>query len=127
MTLRFPSNIPGLPGHNWTDAIAMATPIAHKGATAGAKALAMTLVDLLMEPSLIAQAWDYFRTVQTKDMQYSPLIRPQDTPAIELNAQVMAQFRPEMRKYYYDPLRYATYLQQLGIEYPTVRPCGTRT
>jgi len=127
VTLRFPSNIPGLPGHNWTDAIAMATPIAHKGATAGAKALAMTLVDLLMEPSLIAQAWDYFRTVQTKDMQYSPLIRPQDTPAVELNAQVMAQFRPEMRKYYYDPSRYATYLQQLGIEYPTVRPCGTRT
>ena len=127
VTLRFPSNIPGLPGHNGTDAIAMATPIAHKGATAGAKALATTLVDLLMEPSLIAQAWDYFRTVQTKDMQYTPLIRPQDTPAIELNAQVMAQFRPEMRKYYYDPSRYATYLQQLGIEYPTVRPCGTRT
>ena len=31
ITLRYPSNIPGLPGHNWANAIAMATPIAHKG------------------------------------------------------------------------------------------------
>jgi aminobenzoyl-glutamate utilization protein B len=37
VTLRFPSNIPGLPGHNWSNSISMATPIAHKGATAGAK------------------------------------------------------------------------------------------
>jgi aminobenzoyl-glutamate utilization protein B len=26
-----------------------------------------------------------------------------------------------MRKLYYDPGRYKTYLEQLGIEYPTVR------
>ncbi|HEU5175534.1 MAG TPA: peptidase dimerization domain-containing protein [Gemmatimonadaceae bacterium] len=127
VTLRFPSNIPGIPGHNWTDAIAMATPIAHKGATAGAKVMALTLVDLLTKPTIITQAWDYFRTVQTKDMQYAPFIRPQDTPAIELNSQIMAQFRPEMRKFYYDPSRHASYLEQLGIAYPTVRPCGTAT
>ena len=47
VTLRYPSNIPGLPGHNWANGIAMATPIAHKGVTAGAKVQAMTLVDLL--------------------------------------------------------------------------------
>ena len=123
VTLRYPSNIPGLPGHNWTDAVAMATPIAHKGATAGAKALAMTLVDLLTKPTIIAQAWDYFRTVQTKETRYTPFIRAQDAPAIELNAQIMAQYRPEMRKQYYDPSRYATYLEQLGIAYPTVRDC----
>ena len=29
VTLRFPSNIPSLPGHNWANAISMATPIAH--------------------------------------------------------------------------------------------------
>jgi aminobenzoyl-glutamate utilization protein B len=32
----------------------------------------------------------------------------------------MARWRPEMRKYYYDPDRYDTYLEQLGIEYPTL-------
>ena len=94
VTLRFPSNIPGLPGHNWANAISMATPIAHKGATAGAKVMAMTMLDFLMRPELVAQAWDYFRTVQTKDVKYQPLIRPQDRPAIELNRDVIAKFRP---------------------------------
>ena len=89
VTLRYPSNIPGLPGHNWSNAIAMATPIAHKGATAGAKVQAMTMLDLLTKPALVAGAWDYFRNVQTKDMKYEPLMRPQDTPAIDLNKATM--------------------------------------
>jgi aminobenzoyl-glutamate utilization protein B len=33
----------------------------------------------------------------------------------------MEQYRAEMKKYYYDPARYRTYLEQLGIKYPTVR------
>ena len=121
VTLRFPSNIPGLPGHNWANAIAMATPIAHKGATAGAKVQAMTMIDLLTKPALVQQAWDYFRDVQTKSMKYEPLIRPQDKPAIDLNRATMEKYRGEMRKYYYDPSRYKTYLEQLGIDYPTVK------
>ena len=121
VTLRFPSNIPGLPGHNWANAISMATPIAHKGATAGAKVMAMTMLDFLMRPELVSQAWDYFRNVQTKDVKYQPLIRPQDRPAIELNRDVMARFRPQMRQFYYNPAKYRTYLEQLGITYPTER------
>jgi aminobenzoyl-glutamate utilization protein B len=129
VTLRFPSNIPGLPGHNWTDAIAMATPVAHKGATAGAKAMAMTVMDILLTPKLITDAWDYFRNVQTKDMKYQPLIRPEDRPAIELNTNILAKYREQMRPYYYDPKKYKTYLEQLKIGYPTVRAadgsCGS--
>jgi aminobenzoyl-glutamate utilization protein B len=121
VTLGFPSNIPNLPGHNWADAIAMATPIAHKGATAGAKAQAMTMLDLLLRPGLVEQAWEYFNNVQTKELKYEPLIRPEDKPAIELNREIMEKYRPEMKKYYYDPTKYKTYLEQLGIEYPTVR------
>jgi aminobenzoyl-glutamate utilization protein B len=34
----------------------------------------------------------------------------------------MAQYREEMKKLYYDPSKYDTYLEQLGIEYPTVKP-----
>jgi aminobenzoyl-glutamate utilization protein B len=129
VTIRFPSNIPGMPGHNWTDAIAMATPVAHKGATAGAKATAMTMLDLLLTPKLITDAWDYFRTVQTKDMKYEPLIRSEDRPALELNEGILARHREQMRKYYYDPKKHKTYLDQLGIKYPTVRAsdgsCGS--
>jgi aminobenzoyl-glutamate utilization protein B len=121
VTLRFPSNIPGLPGHNWANGISMATPLAHKGALAGAKVQALTLLDLLLTPRDIADAWDYFNTVQTKEHKYTPFIGPNDKPAIWLNAEIMAKYRPEMRKYYYDPTKYKSYLEQLGIKYPTVK------
>jgi aminobenzoyl-glutamate utilization protein B len=121
VTLRFPSNIPNLPGHNWANAIAMATPIAHKGATAGAKVQAMTMIDLFTKPELIKQAWDYFNNEQTKEVKYTPIIRPNDKPALWLNEKIMAEYRPEMKKMYYDPTKYKTYLEQLGIAYPTVR------
>jgi aminobenzoyl-glutamate utilization protein B len=127
VTLRFPSNIPGLPGHNWTDAIAMATPIAHKGAVAGAKVQAATMIDLYTKPTILEQAWRYFREVQTKNMKYEPLIRESDQPPTHLNAEIMAKYKPELRKYYYDPNRFNTYLEQLGIKYPTVRPCPQAT
>ncbi len=129
VTLRYPSNIPGTPGHNWADAIAMATPIAHKGATAGAKAQALTILDLLLTPKLVSDAWDYFRNVQTKDMKYEPLIRPEDRPAIELNRGILERYREQMRPFYYDPKKYKSYLEQLNVKYPTVRAadgsCGS--
>jgi aminobenzoyl-glutamate utilization protein B len=121
ITLRFPSNIPGTPGHNWADGISMATPIAHKGGVAGAKVQAMTLVDLFTSPKLVADAWDWFRTVQTKDEKYVSFLGPGDTPPTHLNVEIMAKYREQMRKFYYDPSKYPTYLEQLGIKYPTVR------
>jgi aminobenzoyl-glutamate utilization protein B len=54
-------------------------------------------------------------------MKYQALIRPQDTPAIELNRDIVATYRDEMRKFYFDPTKYKTYMEQLGIEYPTIR------
>ncbi|WP_199539353.1 amidohydrolase [Dyadobacter luteus] len=129
IVLNYPSNIPGLPGHHWANAIAMATPIAHKGVTAGAKAEALTLLDMFVKPEILKNAWTYFNDVQTKDTKYTPLISKTDKPAIHLNKKIMEEFRPEMKKYYYDPSKYATYLEQLGIKYPTVREdkAGTTT
>src|SRR5882672_12318658 len=121
VTLSYPANIPGTPGHNWANAIAMATPIAHKGVTAGAKVQAMTIIDMLMRPELVQQAWDYFRNVQTKDQKYIPFINDKDQPALWLNEKIMKQYGPEMKKFYYDPTKYKTYLEQLGIKYPAVR------
>ena len=121
VTLSYPANIPNLPGHNWANAIAMATPIAHKGVTAGAKVQAMTIIDMLMRPELVTSAWDYFRNVQTRDQKYIPFITDKDEPALWLNATIEEKYRPEMKKYYYDPTKYKSYLEQLGIKYPTVR------
>ena len=120
VTINYPSNIQAGPGHNWANAISMATPIAHKGIDVGAKVVSMTVIDLLQNPDLVKQAWDYFNNVQTKNTKYVTFLRPEDKPAIWLNKERMEKYRPEMRKYYYDPSRYKTYLEQLGIKYPTV-------
>jgi len=119
ITISFPSNIPNLPGHNWSNAIAMATPIAHKGAVAGAKAMAMTMLDLFTKPELIEEAKTYFTQVQTKDQAYQPVLTD-ETPYIEMNADIMGDFREKMRPFYYDPSRYGSYLEQLGIAWPTM-------
>ena len=120
ITLRYPSNVPGLPGHNWANSIAMATPIAHKGVVAGAKVQAMTVLDILSTPKLVTDAWDYFTNEQTKTIKYYPLIGPTDQPPLWLNREIMERYRTEMRKYYYDPKKYKSYLEQLGVVYPTV-------
>jgi aminobenzoyl-glutamate utilization protein B len=120
ITLNYPSNIPGLPGHNWANAISMATPIAHKGVVAGAKVQAMTMLDILTTPKIVSDAWEYFNNEQTKTVKYYPLIGPTDQPPIWLNKDILAKYRDEMRKYYYDPKKFKTYLDQIGVTYPTV-------
>ncbi|MQA29341.1 MAG: amidohydrolase [Luteitalea sp.] len=125
VSLTFPANINAGPGHNWANAISMATPIAHKGVTAGAKVQAMTVLDIVTRPDVVTRAKEYFTNVQTKTRKYIPLLRAEDTPAIWLNEAIMARYRPEMKKYYFDSTKYKTYLEQLGIEYPTIRTSPT--
>jgi aminobenzoyl-glutamate utilization protein B len=126
VTLRYPANIPGLPGHNWANAIAMATPIAHKGVVAGAKVQAMTIVDILLRPELVKSAWEYFRNVQSKDMKYTPFIAADTPPPTWMNRDTMERYRPELKKFYYDPSRYKTYLEQLGVTYPMLGRTGSQ-
>jgi aminobenzoyl-glutamate utilization protein B len=120
ITISYPSNIPGLPGHNWANAISMATPIAHKGVVAGAKVMAMTLVDLFVDPALLPAAKTWFKDVQTKEQKYQPVLTAADKPMTTLNAATMAEFRPAMAKFYYDEMKYPSYLAQLGIRWPAV-------
>ncbi len=121
VTLGYPSNVKGLQGHHWSSAMAMATPIAHKGAAAGAKVIAATMLDLLQNESLVEDAWRYFTEEQSKDTEYVPFIGPDDPPAIEKNAATMAAYRDRLKALYYDPLKYDTYLDQLGIAYPQLQ------
>ena len=124
VTLRFPSNVDGLQFHHWSSAMAMATPIAHKGATAGSKVVAATMIDMLTNPDILEQAWTYFRDVQTANERYEPFIGPDDPPAIEKNTQIMAEFKDRLKQLHYDPSKYDTYLEQLGIDFPQLTPPG---
>lgn len=118
VTMRYPANVPGMQGHHWSSAIAEATPIAHKGVTAGAKVQAMTMLDLLLRPEIVPQAWDYFKTVQVKSDTYRPFVTAKDKPAVWLNEKVMKEYREKMKPFYFDQSKYKTYLEQLGISYP---------
>ncbi|PYT32663.1 MAG: amidohydrolase [Acidobacteria bacterium] len=120
VVLRYPGNIPGMIAHHWSSGIAMATPIAHKGATAGAEAHAMTALDLLLRPEVLSAARSYFEQ-QSKATRWQSLLPADAKAPIDLNREKMERFRPELRKLRYDPEKYKSYLDQLGIHYPTVR------
>src|SRR6266540_6596333 len=51
--------------------------------------------------------------LQTKDQKYIPFVDDKDQPALWLNEQIMKKYGPEMKKLYYDPTKYKTYLEQL--------------
>ena len=117
VNLRYPCNIPGMTGHHWSSGIAVATPIAHQGATAGAKAHALTALDLLLKPELLAAAKAYFAE-QTKTTKWKSLIPADTKPPIDLNREKMERLRPQLQKLRYDESKYPTYLEQLGVKYP---------
>lgn len=120
VVLRYPGNIPGMIGHHWSAGIAMATPIAHKGTTAGAAAQAMTVLDLMLDPSLLAEAKKAFED-QTRETKWKSLIPLETKPPTYLNRERQQRYRPALEKLYYDPSRFSTYLEQLGVTYPTVK------
>jgi len=43
---------------------------------------------------------------------------PEFYAAIEKNKGIMGAYKEELSKFYYDPSKYDTYLEQLGIDYP---------
>ena len=49
------------------------------------------------------------------------MISKNDSPPIELNTGIMSKYKPLLSKFYYDETKYDTYLDQLGIEYPTLK------
>lgn len=118
--LRYPGNIPGMTGHHWSAGIAMATPIAHKGANYGSRVIGMTAIDVIARPDLVEEAWRYHREVTTKDYTWESLIPAGTEPPIFLNEEKMKLYRPLLEPLKYDPSRFGTYLEQLGVDYPVL-------
>jgi len=126
--LMFPANIPEVPFHNWKAALAEATPIAYGGAAVDAKVLAMTALDLYLNPQLVRNARHYFDDVQpvlamqaygtSKPVVYQSFLPANATPDISIHDALMTKLRPLMEKMYYRPDKYPTYLDQLGVKWP---------
>lgn len=119
--LRYPGNIPGTIGHHWSAGIAMATPIAHQGANYGSRVIALTAMDVIARPDLVEEAWTYHKEVTTKDYTWESLLPEGTEPPVFLNAEKMEGYRPLIEPFRYDPTRFDTYLEQLGITYPVLQ------
>ena len=97
--VNFPSNIPGIAYHHWGAGVSLATSVAHKGAVAGAKTMAASAVDLLMDPQLVAQAKETFKE-EIGDVEYRPLLPDDQQPPLELNRILMERYRSAMEAHY---------------------------
>lgn len=95
----FPSNIPNINFHHWAAGVSLATSIAHKGAVAGAKVLAGSVIDLLASPDLLAEAKATFAK-ELDGLDYATMLPPDQKPPLDLNRKMMEQFRPLMEPHY---------------------------
>ena len=97
--LSFPSNVPNIGYHHWAAGAALATSIAHKGAVAGAKALAASVLDFFHSPALVAEAKRTFKE-EIGAVVYEPLIPLHQHPPIDRNKEAMAYWRPLQEAHY---------------------------
>jgi len=95
----FPANIPNVSAHHWAAGVALATSIAHKGALAGAKVLAASVVECLKRPAVVAEAKTTFRE-ELGGVEYRPLLPPDQKPPVDLNRAMMEKYRPLLAPHY---------------------------
>jgi aminobenzoyl-glutamate utilization protein B len=81
----------------------------------------MTVVDILTQPKLVEDAWGYFNEVQTATTKYQPMIGPNDPPPTYLNKEIMSTYKKDLTPFYYNEKKYDSYLEQLGVSYPTLK------
>jgi len=97
--LYFPGNIPNVDFHHWGAGVVLATSIAHKGAVAGSKVLANTVLECMLDPGVVEEAKRTFEE-ELGGVRYRSMMPPDQKPPLSLNAATMARYRDEMRKHY---------------------------
>jgi aminobenzoyl-glutamate utilization protein B len=95
----FPGNVPNLPFHHWSAGAPLTTSIAHKGGIAGAKALAGSVVDFLLDSALVTKAKECF-VAELDGVTYFPLLPDNQKPPANLNHELMEKYRAAMEPYY---------------------------
>ena len=61
--------------------------------------MAASAVDLFLDPKLVAQAKQTFKE-EIGDVEYKPLLPPDQKPPLDLNRDLMERYRPAMREHY---------------------------
>jgi aminobenzoyl-glutamate utilization protein B len=83
--ISLPVWVPGSPAHHWTVASAAATSIAHKGITAGAKAVVFTVGDLISDADLRRRIKDEFAEL-ARLRPYRPFLPRDVMPPLDFYA-----------------------------------------
>jgi len=73
--------------------------IGHKGAQAGAKALAFATLECFRDPAIVAEAKRTFAD-EIAGVEYRSLLPPDQKPPVALNRDLMERFRPAMAAHY---------------------------
>jgi len=97
--LYFPATVPHIAFHHWAAGVPLATSIAHKGAVAGAKALAASALECFGNPAAVEEAKHTFKE-ELGGVAYKSLLPPGQKPPVELNRATMEKFRPLLEKHY---------------------------
>ncbi len=92
-TIRFPGIPGGILGHHWSTVACGVGSAAHKGLTAGAKAMAATAIDLLMRPEVVKAIKIEF-VEYSKKHPYKSFLPDGAKPPLDINEKLMTQFRP---------------------------------
>jgi aminobenzoyl-glutamate utilization protein B len=95
----FPATIPNINFHHWAAGVPLATSIAHKGAVAGAKVMAASLIECFSNPAVVEEARRTFKE-EIAGTQYASLLPRDQKPPVHLNEATMNKFRPLLERHY---------------------------
>jgi aminobenzoyl-glutamate utilization protein B len=97
--LYFPATVPNISFHHWVAGVPLATSIAHKGAVAGAKVMAASVVECFSNATVVEEARRSFKE-ELAGTEYRSLLPPGQKPPPALNRATMDKFRPLMAQHY---------------------------
>ena len=72
--------VPGTAPHSWQAVAAGGMSIGAKGMRVASEALAMTVVDLMLDPETIESAWQELEAKRGSDFEYVPMLGDRDPP-----------------------------------------------
>lgn len=93
--ISIPVWVPGTRAHSWTATATGATSIAHKGISAAAKAVALTVYDLLSEKRLLEKIRSEFKRLKSR-RPYKPFLPPEAEPPCGFYADLMDKYRQKL-------------------------------
>jgi aminobenzoyl-glutamate utilization protein B len=96
--ISIPVWVPGTPAHNWAATAVGATSIAHKGISAAAKAVALTVYDLLTDKRQLKKVKAEFNQLKSQ-RPYKSFLSPGVKPPLGFYKDMMAKHRNKLEEH----------------------------